>query len=401
MAQKIILFTSHFPFGFGEQFLENELQYASMINSTQIILVPSFVKGEQRSLPENVIVDTSLAELIHKKKVKQKIKSIIQNAPFLINSLFVHQKCSIAAIRKIVSNALLVRIVFEWARRYNLARSVCYTYWFDFQATGLLLNRNRNYLVISRAHRYDLYEERHKPAFIPFRSFSLKNIDNLYLISQDGLRYLTKKYPIYRSKYGLSRLGIVGNKISRENIRNSNFFNVVSCSFIAPVKRIHLIANGLISFAINNMDQEIKWNHFGDGRSDDKKAILDILKLKPKNLQINFHGRVSNKEIIEYYKKEFVDVFLNTSSSEGIPVSIMEAISFGIPVIGCDVGGMREIVINNGVLLQREFSNDEFCTALLEVINNESFRNASKRIFKERFDANINYGSFYNQILNQ
>lgn len=41
------------------------------------------------------------------------------------------------------------------------------------------------------------------------------------------------------------------------------------------------------------------------------------------------------------------------SDSEGIPVSIMEAMSFGIPVIARNVGGMSEIVNEeNGLLLE-------------------------------------------------
>ncbi|MFR4320263.1 MAG: glycosyltransferase [Blautia massiliensis (ex Durand et al. 2017)] len=44
---------------------------------------------------------------------------------------------------------------------------------------------------------------------------------------------------------------------------------------------------------------------------------------------------------------------MNVSSSEGIPVSIMEATSFGIPGIATDAGGTKEIIRDkeNGVLL--------------------------------------------------
>ena len=46
------------------------------------------------------------------------------------------------------------------------------------------------------------------------------------------------------------------------------------------------------------------------------------------------------------------DLFVNMSLSEGIPVSIMEAISFGIPIIATNVGGNAEIVNDEtGVLI--------------------------------------------------
>jgi len=48
-------------------------------------------------------------------------------------------------------------------------------------------------------------------------------------------------------------------------------------------------------------------------------------------------------------------LFINTSSSEGIPVSMMEAQSFGIPILAMDVGGVREIVgPQTGRLLQQD-----------------------------------------------
>ena len=49
-----------------------------------------------------------------------------------------------------------------------------------------------------------------------------------------------------------------------------------------------------------------------------------------------------------------VDLFLTVSANEGIPVSIMEAQSFGIPVIATDVGGISEIVnnVNGSYFLQ-------------------------------------------------
>ncbi|NCO54621.1 MAG: glycosyltransferase, partial [Bacteroidetes bacterium] len=62
-----------------------------------------------------------------------------------------------------------------------------------------------------------------------------------------------------------------------------------------------------------------------------------------------------------------VDLFINVSESEGIPVSIMEALSAGIPVIATNVGGTNEIVNNDvGFLIDKEF---EINTAV-NIINN-------------------------------
>ena len=60
---------------------------------------------------------------------------------------------------------------------------------------------------------------------------------------------------------------------------------------------------------------------------------------------------------------------MNVSESEGIPVSIMEASSFGIPVIATNVGGVGEIVENgyNGLLLNKDFLNRDLSVCLKSI----------------------------------
>lgn len=60
-------------------------------------------------------------------------------------------------------------------------------------------------------------------------------------------------------------------------------------------------------------------------------------------------------------------MFINVSSSEGLPVSIMEACSFGIPIIATNVGGTAEIVQAgvNGILLKEQFETEVLKQAIL------------------------------------
>ena len=57
----------------------------------------------------------------------------------------------------------------------------------------------------------------------------------------------------------------------------------------------------------------------------------------------------------KFYEKRAFDVFLNTSQKEGVPVSIMEAMRWGVPVIAPAVGGIPELVTKDiGFLYQPE-----------------------------------------------
>ncbi|MEG1926658.1 MAG: glycosyltransferase, partial [Ruthenibacterium sp.] len=58
----------------------------------------------------------------------------------------------------------------------------------------------------------------------------------------------------------------------------------------------------------------------------------------------NFHGFVTNQELMNQYKILGVNLFMTVSQTEGLPVSVLEAFSCGIPVIATAVGGIPEAV---------------------------------------------------------
>ncbi len=56
------------------------------------------------------------------------------------------------------------------------------------------------------------------------------------------------------------------------------------------------------------------------------------------------------------------------SSSEGLPVTMMECMARGMPVMATDVGGVCEIVENgkNGFMLKPDFTDGELVSAIKE-----------------------------------
>jgi hypothetical protein len=59
-----------------------------------------------------------------------------------------------------------------------------------------------------------------------------------------------------------------------------------------------------------------------------RDAFLEASSELPTNVKFEFKGSVSNTEVISFYQQNPVDLVLNLSSYEGIPVSLMEAIRF-------------------------------------------------------------------------
>ena len=99
---------------------------------------------------------------------------------------------------------------------------------------------------------------------------------------------------------------------------------------------------------------------------------------------------MTNVELIEsrdpdLYSKQ-TDIFALSSFSEGLPVSVAEAMSAGLPVVASDVGAMREIVDHgrDGLLVPAQ-SVSHLANALFSIIENrevreEISRNARKKV---------------------
>jgi glycosyltransferase involved in cell wall biosynthesis len=274
---------------------------------------------------------------------------------------------------------------------------VIYTYWCDVETYGLSLFKGcskSNIKLVSRAHRFDLYEENRKHRFIPFRKEVISLLDCLFSISNDGKQYLINRY--HQKNIEVSFLGVMGDyqfEIAKENA----VVRIVSCSFIHRVKRIELIKGSLLELAKTRPDQKFEWIHIGGDVSILNKGFLINI---PTNLQIQFLGNLKNAEVHHYYQSNFISAFVNLSTSEGIPVSIMEAMSYAIPVVATNVGGVSEIVDEtNGRLLSMDPEPNEVAKAIWYVIDNPELRSGARKTYETKFDGVLNYQDFADRLL--
>lgn len=394
----LCLHTASFPYGPGEQFLETEIKYLAS-TFKRVVIIPYNPHGDKRPVPENIeIINPDYSCYSTLKGIKS------------IGKWFFH--CLPDAFKtknKALSFSYLVRAGYQAEALFSLFRinnlldnTIHYTYWFNDQSTLLSILKSKRQIngFISRAHGFDLYEDRNQEGFIPFRKFQLKNVSKLFLISRNGLEYINTKYPKYQNKYHLSYLGIENNSPLKLAIPDSKEHLIVSCSRVVDIKRVNLIVEALSKIT----DYHIRWVHFGDGPL--LKQVKELAKeILPDNIKPEFKGMVPNQEVLQYFQNNFVDCFTNTSSSEGLPVSIMEATGYGIPVLATNVGGTNEIVNNStGILLSDNPTAGDIATNLKNILSNKSrnpdFRQEVYNYWNNHFNAKVNYDQFCSELKN-
>ncbi len=190
----------------------------------------------------------------------------------------------------------------------------------------------------------------------------------------------------------LSRIGVFNHGIGPFPIEGSAI-SVMSCSNVIELKRVHLICEALMTIT----DTPVRWVHFGDG------PLLASLKNTaanlPGNIKAEFRGRVANHEVITYLMTEPVDIFINVSRHEGVPVSVMEALSFGVPCAATDVGATAEIVDQSVGHLLSEDVEIVFLAQYIREIRKTSAENNLRQNARSRWSELCNAGKNFRELM--
>tara|TARA_R110001583_G_scaffold187233_1_gene348366 strand:- start:772 stop:1827 length:1056 start_codon:yes stop_codon:yes gene_type:complete len=109
-------------------------------------------------------------------------------------------------------------------------------------------------------------------------------------------------------------------------------------SRLIPLKNIPLLFSA-ISLMPSLLMSRIDLHIFGDGPSRDE--ISDKAQKLANTVEVNFYGNVIEESDI--YSK--FDILVVCSDTEGLPMSILEAMGYGIPVISTDVGAISQVVV--------------------------------------------------------
>lgn len=108
----------------------------------------------------------------------------------------------------------------------------------------------------------------------------------------------------------------------------------------------------------------------------DKDGSLDTTKqyALSKGLTVNFTGRLSKEEWIAVSKG--FNVFINTTNFDNTPVSVMEAMALGFPIVSTDVGGIPYLLEDTvDALLTHPNDSEAMAEVVLRVVDDVSLRN--------------------------
>lgn len=237
-------------------------------------------------------------------------------------------------------------------------------------------------------HAYDIYFKN--------RWFKLLINDSLhgFSISNYNIRYINQNYG-KSEKIRLTRLGVFRDNMKPiYKVGNSDIFRMGLLSWFTEKKGIIFLLTAIKRLK-DEGTENIKLFLAGDGPLKDE--IMEYINDNELNGIIEYIGVISEKEKDSFFLS--LDTFILPSISlkndqDGIPVVLMEAIAYGLPLISTRVSGIPEICIDdyNGFLIEEK--NVQEIVDAIEVLMSdikvrERFSQMSLELSK-KYDIRIN-----------
>jgi glycosyltransferase involved in cell wall biosynthesis len=404
-SAELILFTNRFPYSGGETFLETEIHF--LAGAFEKVIVCPQDQGDEYygPLPSNVeIIKSDLDDSLRIRDIIKEYGGIILEYYLSALASSVHRfkyfsqfKYTWNTLIGFIRRADRILSQFQRDSKEVAGKRIYYSYWFNEWASALAIARRKGLKgkFVVRAHGYDYDENQNGRGYFLFRESEMGQFDEIVQISEYGAAIMRNKYPGQKN-ISVSRLGVDDGGFNPGG-KEGEVFQIVSCSSFVPLKRITLLTE-----VLSHLKVPFHWVHFGGGEGMKEAAYMAAEKLEAGTFE--FKGYVSNTRVREYYRRVPVDLFLNTSILEGIPVSMMEAIAAGIPVAGFNVCGVPEVVTGEtGLLMDAGWDAGRSAEAIQQFlkdrIRNTEFREGVKQFWSERFSAENNYQQFISRII--
>lgn len=154
----------------------------------------------------------------------------------------------------------------------------------------------------------------------------------------------------------------------RETIEDKNEKIVLAVGNLTPIKGFDMLLEAWVKVANAMPDWKLKIV----GEGEERSRLTDFINQNNISYNVELVGATHN--ISEYYRE--AEIFCLSSRFEGFGMVLIEALSFGLPIVSfnCEVGP-SEVLENSGATLVPEQDIDLLAISLIELMQNKEKRN--------------------------
>ena len=223
------------------------------------------------------------------------------------------------------------------------------------------------------------------------RSFSIKKSDIVVTPSKHLKNFILNLG--FKNKIEIINNGVFIPE-ENTNIFTNDQINITIVSRLVSHKNIKKIIR-----AISDLnDPLIYLNIIGDGPELNQLQRISLESNNKDN--IIFHGKLNRDDINHIFLKS--DIYIQASNYEGLPHSLLEAMSYGIPVLCTPVGECKEILGNEdrGYILDLPVSKNNIKSKIIEIIGEKNIANKKGERGKDFINEKYNLTNSFNLYKN-
>ena len=223
------------------------------------------------------------------------------------------------------------------------------------------------------------------------RSFSIKKSDIVVTPSQHLKNFILNLG--FKNKIEIINNGVFIPE-ENTNIFTNDQINITIVSRLVSHKNIEKIIK-----AISDLNSPlINLNIIGDGPELNQLQKISLESNNKDN--IIFHGKLNRDEINHIFLNS--DIYIQASNYEGLPHSLLEAMSYGIPVLCTPVGECKEILGNEdrGYILDLPVSKNNIKSKISEIIGEKDIANKKGERGKDFINEKYNLTNSFNLYKN-
>ena len=385
---KILYISSSAPLGKGEEFVIDELNAIAKHN-VHVLLAPAIIRNNSA----NRHVLDERVELIEQKLVSYPVIRCflgeLFRAPF---SLFSVLGLALSWNPVVLSKNLLVAPKAIWLGRFARECGVdhIHAHWASTPSTlAMLVGEMSNITWSFTAHRSDIVSNNVLSKKLTHASF-------IRFISKSGIKLAEKYTELPGNKVKMLHMGVeIPDSVCRSGDYKKNDKFVILCpANMIPVKGHSFLIEAL-SLSLNQEKIELKLA----GSGPLKEALEKQVKRLGLDGIVKFLGHVPHDELISMYRMASIDAVILPSLDlgdglhEGIPVSLMEAMSYSIPVISTSTGGIPELLHDGAGVLVTQGNAQALADAIDHLISEQLTAQKIAKKGRVRVDEQFNLDS--------
>jgi glycosyltransferase involved in cell wall biosynthesis len=385
---KIVYITAQTPWGRGETFiLEEALELKRQ--GIDLLIIPrnppkEFFHKEGEEVLENAI----WLPLINFKIIIVFLKKLFTTISSwkILWDVIDHSRNPLIFIKNLTIFPKGVFIA-EMIKKENISH--IHAHWGSTTSTmAYIVSRLTNIPWSFTLHRWDIKENN-------MLKEKVKSARFIRCISENGKKELFQIIgKDYQEKIKVVHMGVKVPKEFSELKKPKDFFTIITPANLVEVKGHKY----LIEACLNLVKQGIKnFQCIFYGKGPLRNHLENLVKDRYLTNYIKIQNPIPHEDLMRLYKKRNIDIVILPSITtdkgehEGIPVALMEAMAYGIPVVSTNTGGIPELLSNGAGITVEQKSPEKLAEAIIKIMKDTDFKKElSKNGFQKiKEDFNI------------